>query len=69
MRKLSGPIKQSGDVHPPELDDGFDDDLEVSTVPTADATARPVTRAASRPSLMPLLGWAAAAFLLYRLTR
>jgi hypothetical protein len=69
MRHPHGPIKQSGDVHPPELDDGFDelDETGFDAAQPAAMTAAPTAR--TQPSLMPLLGLLGGLFVLYRLIR
>jgi hypothetical protein len=71
MRQLNGPIKHSGDVHPPELDDGFDDDEDLARAEAAPArpSARPAPTARTKSSWMPLLGWIAGGVVLYRLMR
>lgn len=63
--------KQSGDVHPPELDDGFDEpeitlaDEQVTPGPSA----LPARGPAKKASLMPLLGLIVGGLFLYRLVR
>ncbi|HUR89453.1 MAG TPA: hypothetical protein VMZ74_10235 [Ramlibacter sp.] len=76
MRELRGPIKHSGDVHMPDLDDGFDGLealIEVSATPapppTAAVSSAQSIRPQARPSLMPLLGLLAGALVLIRLMR
>ena len=70
MRDSKGPMKQSGDVHPPELDDyDLDGGRQVDEPMAATNEAVNPPMRAAKPSLMQLLPWIVGGLLLYRLIR